>query len=234
MCGVFIFPQMKNRFFVKHGFYVLLLITFSSCKKKDIILPTITLAGENNVRQILNTQWTDPGYQATDNSDGDITTNVVVSGKVNKDFAGTYLITYTVADNSGNETSVNRNVTIYNEAGFLAGKYFANDTCQLSAAVTYTAYITPSTSTNMEFTIENFGEWNLVCSCHPIIKMNMSGSSKNSLLSWNNQMIAGTDSLLAASGGGIISSLSPPQLSFSYQWANGNTTKICSSLYTHQ
>lgn len=204
------------------------------CKKKDSSPPVITLTGGNNVQQILNTTWTDPGYTATDNADGDITANVTVKGKVNKNFAGTYQITYTVADNAGNEISVYRNVTMYNEAKILSGKYVAHDTSNQSMANTFTATITPSNTVNKEFIIENFGEWDSTCHCVASVKMNISDVTINSFLFWNKQLIAGNDTLATASNGGLITNISPVILSFTYQWTSGSSTSICSSLYTHQ
>ena len=228
MYGVFSLQSMKN-----YWFCILLLTALYACKKKDMTLPVITLAGETNIQQILNTQWTDPGYNAADNIDGDITQNVIVNGTVNKDFAGTYIITYTVADNEGNETSVQRSVTMYNEAKYLSGKYSAHDTCPLTST-TFTTTITPSNTINKEFTIENFGNWNSLCPCIAAIKMKVSGSDINSFLFWDKQEIANNDSLITSSNGGIISTISPPTLSFSYQWKNSSSTTMCSGTYTHQ
>lgn len=224
---------MKNISFFQSGLYILLFLVLSECKKKDSTLPVITLLGGNNVQLILNAPWADPGYNASDNADGDITANVIVSGTINKNLAGTYVITYTVADNAGNETSVYRSVTIYNEANFLSGKYFAKDTSSLHTATTFTATITPSNTINKEFIIENFGRWDSICHCVAIVKMNISGASINSVLFWSKQQIANNDSILAASNGGAITNLSPLTLSFSYQWTNGSSTSICSSTYNH-
>lgn len=49
---------------------------------------------------------------ATDKEDGNITSKITVSGKVNTKKTGTYTLTYTVKDNQGKETRVNREVTV--------------------------------------------------------------------------------------------------------------------------
>ena len=224
---------MKTKLLSEYGFYIFLFIALIGCKKKDSSLPVITRIGGNSVQQTLNTPWTEPGYTASDNTGGDITSNVIVKGKVNKDLAGTYVITYTVADNAGNETSVYRNVIIYNEANFLSGKYFAKDTSNLLAATTFTATLTPSNTINKELIIENFGRWDSLCHCVATVKMNISGKNINSVLFWNKQQIANNDSILVASNGGFITNLSPATLSFSYQWTNGSSSSICSSTYNH-
>ena len=74
--------------------------------------PTITLKGSASTTVIVNNKYTEPGYTATDNCDGDITSEVKVSGTVNTAAVGTYKLTYTVKDKTGNEASVTRTVTV--------------------------------------------------------------------------------------------------------------------------
>ena len=50
----------------------------------------------------IGSAYTEPGYTATDDTDGDITANVTVSGTVDVNTTGTYTIHYDVADSSGN------------------------------------------------------------------------------------------------------------------------------------
>ena len=58
--------------------------------------------------------YTDPGYTASDNIDGDITSAVVVGGNtVDANTLGTYIITYNVSDTVGNPaTEVTRTINI--------------------------------------------------------------------------------------------------------------------------
>ncbi|WP_455537756.1 NPCBM/NEW2 domain-containing protein [Terrisporobacter sp.] len=53
-------------------------------------------------------------YSAIDAEDGDITSNVKVSGKVDFERAGKYPITYTVTDSDGNEISKTRTISVVN------------------------------------------------------------------------------------------------------------------------
>ena len=64
--------------------------------------PVITLAGQTNMTISVGATYTDPGYTATDNYDGDITGSVTVSGTVDVNTTGTYTIHYDVSDSSGN------------------------------------------------------------------------------------------------------------------------------------
>ncbi len=52
------------------------------------------------------------GVSATDDTDGDVTSNITVSGTVDTSTPGTYTLTYTVADSSNNETTTDRTITV--------------------------------------------------------------------------------------------------------------------------
>ncbi len=52
------------------------------------------------------------GVAATDNYDGDLTSEIKVEGEVNVEKAGIYSLTYSVSDQSGNNVSVKRTVTV--------------------------------------------------------------------------------------------------------------------------
>lgn len=74
--------------------------------------PAIILEGGEDYRIRVGTVYTEPGYSASDNLDGDLTEAVCVEGEADWLMPGTYPITYTVADSGGNETVVTRNVTV--------------------------------------------------------------------------------------------------------------------------
>lgn len=53
------------------------------------------------------------GATATDSIDGNLTSNIVISGdKVSGSIPGTYTIKYTVKNSTGKEASVTRTVTV--------------------------------------------------------------------------------------------------------------------------
>ena len=79
---------------------------------RDVVPPVISLKGEKNVKINAGEAYTDAGATAKDDIDGDISENIVTSGKVNIYLAGTYKITYTVKDAEGNETSAEREVEV--------------------------------------------------------------------------------------------------------------------------
>ena len=78
----------------------------------DPVPPVLTLQGDAAYSIFAGNKFTDPGYTATDNVDGDITGKVVVSGNVDIYAPGTYTLTYTVTDSFNNVTTAVRTVTV--------------------------------------------------------------------------------------------------------------------------
>jgi major membrane immunogen (membrane-anchored lipoprotein) len=80
-----------------------------SCKKKDkdvkdTIAPVITIEPPNpySVNKGTTYTYTDPGYTAYDETDGDITSHVVVTNNIDMADTGTYQVKYNVSDKAGN------------------------------------------------------------------------------------------------------------------------------------
>ncbi|MED4285374.1 DUF5011 domain-containing protein [Priestia megaterium] len=77
----------------------------------DNIKPVISGAGNNTIK--LNSSFNSrTGVTAKDNVDGDLTKSIQISGTVNTKKKGTYTITYSVADKSGNKTTIARKVIV--------------------------------------------------------------------------------------------------------------------------
>ena len=74
----------------------------------DITPPVITLNGSSTIQLNVGDTWTDPGATATDETDGDITSSITVSGTVNTSTLGTYTLIYSVADAASNAASTTR------------------------------------------------------------------------------------------------------------------------------
>ncbi|WP_065429045.1 MULTISPECIES: immune inhibitor A domain-containing protein [unclassified Bacillus (in: firmicutes)] len=83
-------------------------------KVADKTAPNLTLKGSSSITLTKGEKYEEPGYKARDNVDGDLTDEVIVSGKVDTNKVGAYTLTYTVTDSSGNKTSVER-IIIVNE-----------------------------------------------------------------------------------------------------------------------
>ncbi len=74
--------------------------------------PVLTLLGEQVVTIQAGEEWVDSGCTATDNADGDLTQQIQVDGEVDPFVAGSYQLTYQVADSYGNTASVERTVVV--------------------------------------------------------------------------------------------------------------------------
>lgn len=74
--------------------------------------PVVTLKGDSVVELCTNDVYKDPGYQAIDNCDQDLTKQVEVLGSVDTSLVGDYDISYKVSDQAGNEGIANRKVRV--------------------------------------------------------------------------------------------------------------------------
>ncbi len=81
----------------------------------DPIPPELTLSGDAVVQVLAGQAYVDPGFQASDNVDGDITSRVTVTGNVDTSSLGRYTLTYTVADGYGNTATQTRMVKVVRE-----------------------------------------------------------------------------------------------------------------------
>jgi hypothetical protein len=84
----------------------ILMLLFVSCENDDddLTSPIITLVGTTSIEVNLYSTYTDPGYSASDDTDGDITSLVVIGGDtVDTDTEGSYSVTYDVSDAAGNQ-----------------------------------------------------------------------------------------------------------------------------------
>jgi hypothetical protein len=78
-------------------------LTLQIIVSDDAVIPTLTLLGGDTFSITKGSSFIEPGYIATDNVEGDITSDVIVSGDiVDTDVVGTYTLTYNVSDPSGN------------------------------------------------------------------------------------------------------------------------------------
>ncbi|TAN35352.1 DUF5011 domain-containing protein, partial [Patescibacteria group bacterium] len=78
----------------------------------DVEPPVVTLIGDAALEITVGDTFTDPGATATDDTDGDLTTHIIVSGAVDSATADLYTLTYSATDAAGNTGSVSRVVTV--------------------------------------------------------------------------------------------------------------------------
>lgn len=78
----------------------------------DDVKPEIMLEGDEALTVNYKSFYTEPGFYANDNYDGNITSKVKVKNPVNTKKPGVYKVTYTVSDSSGNKTKKERKVVV--------------------------------------------------------------------------------------------------------------------------
>lgn len=113
-------PTMKKTNIYLLAFAAMLFISLQSCKK-DETDPEITLKGTNPTVISLGGTYTEAGATASDNEDGDISSDISISGTVNPNIVNEYSITYQVSDKAGNKTTLVRAVQV--KANPLIGNY---------------------------------------------------------------------------------------------------------------
>ena len=77
---------------------------------KDVTPPVVTLLGEESISVVRGQSYVEQGASAEDNVDGAL--SVAVSGTVDTSAEGTYVVTYTAEDKTGNRSEVTRKVTV--------------------------------------------------------------------------------------------------------------------------
>jgi hypothetical protein len=81
--------------------------------EEDVVPPVITLIGSSNIAIPVGGDYTDAGATAYDNSDGDISSLIRVSGVILTGKPGIYTMTFNVKDKSGNAAKkVIRTITV--------------------------------------------------------------------------------------------------------------------------
>ena len=78
----------------------------------DTANPELELFGGAAINREAGQAWVEPGVEAHDARDGNITDQIVVTGTVDMNSTGTYLLTYTVQDGAGNTATATRTVTV--------------------------------------------------------------------------------------------------------------------------
>ena len=79
----------------------------------DTIAPLITLNGSSTINLGLGDIYNELGATGSDDVDGNITSNIVISGILNNSKVGTYTMTYNLSDKAGNNAiTLNRNIVV--------------------------------------------------------------------------------------------------------------------------
>jgi len=90
-------------------------VIFRNINYYDNSIPKIELKGSNKVYVFKNNKYYEKGYESFDNCDGDITDKIIINSNVNTSKVGNYKVNYSVYDDFGNNSSVSREVIVYDD-----------------------------------------------------------------------------------------------------------------------
>lgn len=79
---------------------------------KDTEPPVITLIGSEHMTMRVGETYSEPGYTAADQIDGDLSGQVLVEHQIDSRKPGVYDVIYTVEDQGGNQAAAKRTVTV--------------------------------------------------------------------------------------------------------------------------
>lgn len=193
----------------------------NGCTKRDEMSPLITLNGSMNTTSYKGITYVDAGATATDDTDGDMTSQIFTSGSVGT-AVGNYTISYSVTDKAGNFSEAYRYVKVKYGNNLLAGTYNVVETSPFGT-VNYTGTVTASTSDPDEFV---FGS---LTAPDPIV---VNATVAN---------LANIEVLVVAQGGPLTNftgSISEPSsavvFNLSYLRPINSTTTNCTAVWTKQ
>lgn len=78
----------------------------------DLTGPEITLKGDKELSVTIDTKYEEPGYEAIDKLDGDLTENVIITNNIDITKLGNYEVIYEVKDKTGNISKEIRKVKV--------------------------------------------------------------------------------------------------------------------------
>jgi len=82
----------------------------------DTTPPVLTLLGYNPMSLHVGDTYTEPGAEAIDNVDGNLTSSIMITGTVDTNTAGSYAIFYQVSDTAGNKVKATRTIYVISNA----------------------------------------------------------------------------------------------------------------------
>ena len=107
--------------------------------------PSLELQGSTQMYITVGSNYSEPGYKANDNCDGDLTEKVKVEGNVDTNTVGTYELKYTVQDSSHNVIEAKRTIIVQNRVSVSSGS-----SCSKAGAIYLTFDDGPANNTTAQ------------------------------------------------------------------------------------
>ncbi|WP_193213243.1 immunoglobulin-like domain-containing protein [Luteolibacter marinus] len=135
----------------------------------DTTPPVITRLGNNPVTIEVDDLYTDAGATAADSLEGDLSGSVVMSGSIDNQTPGTYVLTYHVSDSSGNAaTPVTRTVIVdENDPPAFAAATVSLTVNERTTGIVYQAVANDTDDTVLAYSLGTSGDESFF-SIHPV------------------------------------------------------------------
>lgn len=208
----------------------------TSCGTEDLSTPVIVLDGDDPFIVELGDTYTDPGFTATDDEDGDVTANVTVDDSdVDTEEIGEYSVEYSVTDEAGNVGTATRTVRVVMGKADYLGTYQVEEVCDMDGdgvlgepgvpfeINNYTVTITSGGDAN-ELLFDNFGAYEV------IVPVFFDGDL-NELLSVDDYMVPGTSVYFNADGEITMGTTSDIMFNLDYTAQDGAVTIPCEATF---
>lgn len=208
----------------------------TSCGTEDLSTPVIVLDGDDPFIVELGDTYTDPGYTATDDEDGDITANVTVDDSdVDTEEIGEYSVEYSVTDEAGNVGTATRTVRVVMGKADYLGTYQVEEVCDMDGdgilgevgvpfeINNYTVTITSGGDAN-ELLFDNFGAYEV------IVPVFFDGNL-NEILFVDDYMVPGTSVYFNADGEITVGTTSDIMFNLDYTAQDGAVIIPCEATF---
>ncbi|MED5453084.1 MAG: DUF5011 domain-containing protein, partial [Verrucomicrobiota bacterium] len=84
---------------------------------QDTVPPVLSLLGELTLVVDVGEEFVEPGFEASDSLEGDISDRVMVEHEINVEKKGQYLVTYNVSDMTGNKATEASRIVMVGDSG---------------------------------------------------------------------------------------------------------------------
>ena len=208
----------------------------TGCSGDDLSTPTIVLEGDDPFIVELGGTYTEPGFTATDDEDGDISADVTVDeSAVNTSSIGEYEVSYSVSDKAGNVGTTTRIVRVVMTKDDYLGSYSVHELCDLDGdgvkgeageIFDYSVTVTSGGDAD-ELIFDNFGAYG----AGVIVPVYFSGDLEE-VLSVDHYNLPGTTVYFDATGEVTTGTTSDIVFDLSYSAQDGGDIVPCDATFT--